>query len=125
MYQTKFAVKIDKEVYHIPYPNVGQQLEIEGLKELLSAGKYSELARTGSKTAIQLLDLIDAVSYFYTLVPELKAKLDLKNFTNIDPLFQKKLSKAFIQYNQKFIIPCDLEINKELSEEDEDEEKQA
>lgn len=119
MYQDSFKVKIDKDEYLVKYPNVGQQLEIENLKNLLSDGKYSQYAQVGSKTSTQLLDLIDAVSYFHTLIPELKEKLSVKNFTSIDPVFQKKLSKAFMNFYSNFILKVEEEISKELSEEDE------
>jgi hypothetical protein len=118
MYQTTTKVKIDKEVYDVGYPNVGQQLAIEALKELLSNNKYAQLAATGSKTALQLLDFIDAVSYFTVLIPAIKEKIDLKNFTSADPVFQRKLSKAYLKYNSEFVIPMEQEINKELELED-------
>lgn len=121
-YQEKFKVRIDGIEYLLGYPNVGQQLEIESLKNILSAGNYADYARSGNKTALQLLDLIDAVSYFYVLIPELKEKIDIKSFANIDPLFQKKLSKAFVKYYNEFIVKIDDEINKVLNNEDDDKE---
>lgn len=121
MYQTTTKVKIEKEIYEVKYPNVGEQLQIESVKELLSNGKYAQLAATGSKTATQLLDFIDAVSYFTVLIPAIKEKIDLKNFTGADPMFQKRLSKAFFKYYFEFIIPVEIEINKEVElEEKED-----
>lgn len=120
MYQDSFKVKIDKDEYLVKYPNVGQQLDIENLKNLLSNGQYASYAAVGSKTSTQLLDLIDAVSYFSILIPELKEKLSVKNFTTIDPVFQKKLSKSFLNFHSNFILKVEEEISKELSEEDEE-----
>ena len=114
MYQTTTKVKIDKEIYEVRYPNVGEQLAIESMKELLSNGRYAQLAATGSKTATQLLDFIDAVSYFTVLIPAMKEKIDLKNFATTDPAFQKRLSKAYLKYYSDFIIPIETEINKEI-----------
>jgi hypothetical protein len=121
MYQTTTKVKIEKEIYEVKYPNVGEQLQIESVKELLSNGKYAQLANTGSKTATQLLDFIDAVSYFTVLIPAMKEKIDLKNFTGADPMFQKRLSKAYLKYYSEFIRPLEDEINKELELEDKEE----
>jgi len=128
MYQTKTKVKIDKEVYEIGYPNVGQQLDIEAMKELLSNNKYAQLASTGSKTATQLLDYIDAVSNFIVLIPAIKekmtdkdGKINIKAFVETDPNFQKRLSKAYLKYYTEFVIPLEKEINKELDLEDSEE----
>lgn len=116
MYQDKFIINIDDQDYAIGYPNVGQQMEIESMKLLLSANKYAQIGTANSRTGNQLLDLIDAVSYFSVMVPSLKPKLELKDFAQIDVLFQKKLTKAFYKYNNEFILKVEESIAKLLED---------
>jgi hypothetical protein len=116
MIQTSTTVKIDGIGYTVPYPNVGQQLEIENLKNVLTKGKYAEIASTGSKTGVQLLDLIDAVSYFSVLIPDMKKRLEKLTLADIDPVLQRKLSKAFLKFYTTFILKVEAEINKMLDE---------
>jgi hypothetical protein len=120
-YQTTTTVKIDGEVYDVGYPNVGQQLEIENLKNVFTKGRYAQIASTNSKTGIQLLDLVDAISYFSVLIPKLKKTFAAKKFDEIDVAYQRKLSKAFIKYYNEFVLKVEAEINKDLDEPDEEE----
>jgi hypothetical protein len=46
--------------------------------------------------------------------------IDINNFNQMDPVMQRKISKAFIKFYNGFITKVEAEINKEL---DDDEEK--
>lgn len=119
MIQTSTTVKIDGNEYIVHYPNVGQQLEIENLKHFLTKGRYAEIASSGSKTGTQLLDLIDAISYFTVLIPEIKKKFEKLALVDIDPVLQVRMSKAFLKFYTNFILKVEAEISKMLEEPEE------
>lgn len=122
MYQNSTIVKIGKEAYEVRYPNVGQQLEIENLKNVLTKGKYREIADTNSRVGQQLLDLVDAVCYFGVLNKEMRERygLTVAGFEAIGPKEQRALGRAFIKFNNEFLVKVETEINKMLTLEEED-----
>jgi hypothetical protein len=68
MYTTETQIKFNGKVFTVPFPNVGQQLQIESTKMLLSNNTYHELSKSTHDAAVHLLDVIDGISYFYTRV---------------------------------------------------------
>ena len=116
--QTATIVKIGKDSYDVSYPNVGQKLDIENVKLMLTNSQYGEMARSGHVTALQLLDLVDAVAYFTILVPELKSSLKVQDFMDMNPVEARNLRKGY----KKYFVPFFEAVEKELNEDgDEDE----
>jgi hypothetical protein len=118
MLQTQTQIKIAGTTYTVPYPTQGQLIEVESMKMLLSSGTYSALAKSGHDTANKLLDLIDAVSYFHVIVPELRPLIDITNFTKMDFITAERLRKGFYKYN-KFLKECEDAVLKQLTEDGE------
>lgn len=98
----------------IKFPNVGQSISIQSLKDALSEGRYGSLARSGVKESEEALDKIDALSVFSILIPELKEKLKLNDknisFLELDQFTAKEIVSV---YNKQF-FPWYNEILKEL-----------
>lgn len=111
----KTKVKIGEKNYEFGYPNVGQILNIETSKMTLSGGIYGELVKSQHKTAVELLNLIDGVSYFSILNPEFGKDFDIVNFTEMEVLTQKRISAAFVLY-WKWLLGVEAEINKLTSD---------
>src|ERR1700746_2780161 len=109
--KTSVNVKIGETQYEVHYPNVGEKLQIENVKLLLTNNGYGDLARSGHITAINMLDLVDAVSYFTILIPEVKSSLKLEDFLSMEPLQAKNLSKAYKKYYRPFLEEIDRELN--------------
>lgn len=108
--QTKTKVKLGSKEYEVSYPNVGQILEIENLKLLLSGNSYTELAKSQHKTALNLLNLIDGVAYFTTLIPTFKEEYNVDEFTKMELKQQSEISKAFL-YFWKWMQDIENELN--------------
>lgn len=117
MYQTKTVVKIGPKKYEVGYPNVGQKLDIENLKNILTGGRYGEIGRASTITANKVLDLVDAVSFFSVLIPELRDAANPDSFTKMDAMVQQRYIKAFTKFYTEFILKVDEEINKMLDAE--------
>lgn len=98
MLQTKTKQKIGAKEYEMEFPNVGQVLEVENLKMLLSGNSYGQLIRSGHNTAVELLNLIDGVAYFSVLAPNFKEDFKIEDFTKIGALEQKQISIAFVKF---------------------------
>lgn len=119
MLATKTSIKIEKIPYELSYPTNGQKLEIENYKLIYSLGTYGEMARNGHATALEMLDLIDSVSYFRILSKEISDKYNLKDFIGIDLETSLRLRKAFKVYI-KWFNEIETEMIKNLNEDDEE-----
>ena len=62
--------------YTVEYPTVGQMIDIESMKLVLSKGKYTEMILSGTKWMSRALNHIDMIAYFSILCPKLL--IDLK-----------------------------------------------
>lgn len=116
--ETTKIIKIGKKDYQVTYPNVGQTIDIENSKILLSGNMYSAMSKSSHRTAIMLLNLIDGIAYFSVLAPDFKEDYNVVNFLNMDLIKQTEVTKAFV----KSFWPWFDSINTELNKDDEDEE---
>jgi hypothetical protein len=89
-------VKIDGKEYVVSFPNVGQTLEIESMKMALTANKYPEFALSGLRSNVFVADLTDAIATFFVLIPELRANLSVKSYSELDLLAGAKLVSAYM-----------------------------
>ena len=111
--QTSKQIKIGDQIFGVSYPTVGQKLQIENVKLLLTDNGYGDLARSAHITALNLLDLVDAVAYFTILIPEISSSLSVNNFLNMEPLKAKMYAKAFKREFRPWMEAVDVELNKE------------
>ncbi len=100
---SSIVLKIDGiNTSQINYPNVGQLMEIENRKMSLTDGKYVEYVASPMKTRSMrfLIDLVDTLSHFSVLVPDLTKKLSVDTYLDIDPITAKSLVEV---YQEQFI----------------------
>jgi len=114
--QTQTIVPIGGKDYTVNYPNVGQVIEIENLKLLLSGNMYGDLIKSNHATGVELLNLVDGVSYFSVLAPDFKKDFATDKFTEMDVFKQKQIIKAFKKTFWPWFSGVDAELNKEDDE---------
>lgn len=83
--------------YTIKYPNVGEMLEIDNKKMLLTNGQYGEYLASPvmTKSLRFVLDLVDALSHFSVLIPGLTNQLKVESYMQIDVVTGKELVKVY------------------------------
>lgn len=113
--QTSTEIKIGDKNYVIEYPHVGEVIQIENLKLMLSGNMYGDLIKSNHSTAVELLNLVDGVAYFSVLAPNFKQDFGTDKFTEMDVRKQKQIVKAFT----KSFWPWFLNINTELDKDEE------
>ncbi len=91
------VVKIANMNYQIKYPNVGEILEIDNKKMLLTNGKYAEYIASPimTKSLKFVIELVDAMSHFSVLIPDLTKQLDVNSYLDIDLVTGKELIKVY------------------------------
>jgi hypothetical protein len=108
------TIQIEENTYNIKFPTVRQFLAIENLRMSLTDEKYGSMAFSTLKSTAFAIDIVDAVSAFFTLIPTLRDDLDVKNFMDLDP-FKAKIMISV--YKQKFLPWYNAWMN-ELTKED-------
>lgn len=108
--QTSKPLVLFGEQYSIGIPNVGQELQIEAMKMTLTSGNYGDMVRAGTQSAKFNLDLVDAVSMFSIMLPDLKKKIGADSFMEMSLDKSKELIKVY----RKEFMPWFDEIMKQL-----------
>lgn len=92
------ALEILGVKYVVKYPTVGQLIDIENKKMLLTSNQYGEYvaAPVKTKSLAYLIEVVDAISHFSVLIPDLSTTLS-KSYFDIDPLTAKEIVKAYKQ----------------------------
>ncbi len=119
--ETKTAIKIGDKDYPIEYPRVGQIIEIENLKLMLSGNMYGALVKSEHSTGVDLLNLIDGIAYFTVLNKDFAKDFEADDFSNMDVVRQKQIKKAF----SKVFWPWFTKINIELNKDDDEDESET
>ena len=65
------------------FPNVGQIIDIDSMKQALSSNRYGNMAASGVVSAYFALDLIDAISFLTIVCPDVQRYFDIKNYTTM------------------------------------------
>lgn len=123
-FEDKTIITVLGKKYTVNYPNVGQILEIESLKLLYSNNTYGALVKSGHTTASDLLNLIDAMSYFSVLAPDLIKDMKIEDFSKVGAIQQKRIVRAFIEFWKWFRAMND-ELDKDEEEDTSNENQEA
>lgn len=91
--QKKFS--IGDKTFVCQFPNVGQLIDLESLKQALTNNRYGSMAASGVASMYYILDLVDAVAFFQVCVPSVAKYYDIKNYTSLDPEKVKDLVEAY------------------------------
>ncbi len=95
---TAKVLSIGNKQYTVKYPNVGQILEIENRKQVLSDGKYMQMVMPPRTHAMRYAtNLIDAIAHFSVLIPELTKDLSVGSYQDIDAITGKALIDVYVK----------------------------
>lgn len=106
--QKKF--NIGEKAFTVQFPNVGQLIDLESLKQALTSNRYGVMAASGVASMYYVLDMVDAIAFFQVCVPDVAKYYDIKNYTLLSP---EKL-KDLVEVYQKEIRPWFEKIMAEL-----------
>lgn len=81
--QREIKFNIGEKNFTAKFPNVGQMIDIESLKQALTSNRYGTMSASGVKSMYIALDLVDAVAFFQVCVPTVSKHFDIKNYANL------------------------------------------
>lgn len=82
--------------HQVKYPTVGQLIEIENKKMLLTGGRYSDYVISGGTKSQEFAsDAVDMLAHFSVLIPALAEALNVKSYLDVDALAAKQLVDVY------------------------------
>jgi hypothetical protein len=87
--------KVGEKTFVVNFPNVGQLIDIESMKQALTNGRYGAMAASGIFSAYIILDVVDAISFFKVCVPEFAQYYNIQNYTNMNNEKMKELTQIY------------------------------
>lgn len=106
--QKKFT--IGNKSFIANFPNVGQIIDLESMKQALTNSRYGQMAASGVASMYYALDLVDAIAFYHVVIPEVAKYYDIKNYASMEVDKIKDLLDAY----QKDIKPWFSETMNEL-----------
>lgn len=110
MIEREHAFNFKGEKLTAKFPNVGQLIDMESLKQGLTANRYGTMAASGVKSMYFALDLVDAIVFLQVMCPRVGRIMEVKNFTEMNPIDAKELITVY----KEQILPWYSEVLNEL-----------
>lgn len=120
MIEREITISYNDKKFQVKFPNVGQMIDIESLKNSLTMGKYGQFAASGVKSMYFILDVVDTIAFMTVMCPKLKNFItdedSDKDYTQMKPEIVKELVMVY----KKQILPWYSNILKLLYNTNED-----
>lgn len=93
--ERKKSFTFQGEKVTVNFPNVGQMIDMEALKQSVTGNKYGSMSASGVKSMFFALDMVDALVFFEVMCPKMKRLMNIKSFTEIPPEEMKPVVDAY------------------------------
>jgi hypothetical protein len=121
MYPEKsIEITIKNNRYQVKFPNNGQLIDIQAMKNRLANGQYLNFEWNAFDPLMKRAkDSIDMLSTFSILIPDLKKDLNVSTIVALDIEFENELLRAYRdQFLPWFNQWTEILINPQVKEED-------
>lgn len=108
--ETTKKFKIGQKEFIAKFPNVGQMLDMESLKQALTNNRYGAMAASKIISMYKALDTVDAIAFLQVCVPEVAKYFSIESYI---ALSQDKIKVYVDAYNEQ-IKPWFEQLMKEL-----------
>lgn len=88
---------VGEKTFEAKFPNVGQIIDMESLKQALTNNRYGVMAASGIASMYMALDMVDAIAFLQVCVPSVAKYYDIKNYTALEPEKIQDLVTAYTQ----------------------------
>jgi hypothetical protein len=87
--------------YEVSYPNVGQFLDIENRKAMMTQGRYVQMVQNNTTSSKFALDLVDALSTFLVLAPGAFTGMQV-SLESMDLVTAKEITQQYVDVYYPF-----------------------
>ena len=85
MIEREKKFKVGERTFVVKFPNVGQIIDMESLKQALTNNRYGQMAASAVVSMYYALDLVDTIAFFQVCVPDAKKYFNVDDFTALSP----------------------------------------
>lgn len=78
--ETTKKFKIGQKEFIAKFPNVGQMLDMESLKQALTNNRYGVMASSGIRSMYRALDTVDAIVFLQVCVPDVAKYFNIESY---------------------------------------------
>lgn len=119
-FQREIKVKLPSgQELEVKFPTVGQMIDIESQKQLLTKGQYGRMLLNVTDVSYKMLDYVDAIATMKILCPHLLKELNV-TATSLEDIAFDQSSKILEVYNQE-MKPWITEILQKIKDVDKEE----
>lgn len=93
----KIVLKIKENSYAATYPNVGQKIRIQSLKQDFTGGQYGRMSDSLLQDQWDALEMVDVLAHFTVLIPDLvkdskvsMSNLDQRDFVDLIKVYREQ-----------------------------------
>jgi len=101
---------IGQKQFTAKFPNVGQIIDLDAMKQALSGNRYGSMAASGLASAYYALDLIDAIAFYQIVCPEVGRYYDIRNYAEMELEQVNDLMTAWKEQIQPWYVDTMNEI---------------
>lgn len=83
MIERSKKVTIGEKSFVVNFPNVGQMIDIESMKQSLTGNRYGSMASSGIASMYMALDVVDTISFLTICVPDIAKYYNIQDYTTL------------------------------------------
>ena len=110
MIERSKKITIGEKSFIVNFPNVGQMIDIESMKQSLTGNRYGSMASSGIASMYLALDIVDTIAFLTICVPDIAMYY---NITDYSSLSSDKINTYVTVYKEQ-ILPWYNKILMEL-----------
>lgn len=114
MIEREITIEYNGKKFQVKFPNVGQMIDIESLKNGLTGGKYGSFAASGVKSMYFILDMVDTIAFLTVMCPKLKNFVTNEGEETDFMKMKPETLKELIAVYKKQILPWYSKIIQQL-----------
>lgn len=83
MIERSKKITIGEKSFVVNFPNVGQMIDIESMKQSLTGNRYGSMASSGIASMYMALDVVDTISFLSVCVPDMAKYYNIQDYATL------------------------------------------
>lgn len=83
MIERSKKITIGEKSFVVNFPNVGQMIDIESMKQSLTGNRYGSMASSGIASMYMALDVVDTIAFLSVCVPDMAKYYNIQDYATL------------------------------------------
>lgn len=97
MIERECSFNVGEKKFTAKFPNVGQLIDLESLKQALTSNRYGVMASSGVSSMYYVLDMVDAIAFYQVCAPSVGKYYNIQNYASLEPEKLQDLMDAYFK----------------------------